>query len=353
MEQTRESIANVLAQCGKEVIERHFADGTVVLIMPYGGRILGLYSGAGTTNFLWTNPALEFAESAQAYYGQDQWHNSGGDRTWLAPEVDIFFPQFPDLSVYVQPPQLDPGNFHVTEDQHSTCLTCRLAVMMSRSRQTMHLELSKSVSAAANPLANIRASALSEVEYAGYTLSTRLEILDADGDVLGPVGLWDILQLPCEGRMLIPTFSKAAPRVVIGEAAPDDLLISDHLCKYRVSRQGMCKLSFDALAVTGRVGYVCRQGRQYLLVIRNFFVNPSGKYIDVPFDEPDRYGFAFQSCKVNSDEWGSFFEIEHHAPAIGCGTGQSSCEDTCQTWAFRAELDKIQQIISLLLTTEL
>ena len=46
---------------------------------------------------------------AAAFFAGDQWHNSGGDRTWLAPEVDFFFPNFPRTDVYWQPRQLDPG----------------------------------------------------------------------------------------------------------------------------------------------------------------------------------------------------------------------------------------------------
>ena len=67
------------------------SDGTRLLILPYGGRILGVYSPGSDENFLWTNSVLEKAESAHAYYESDDWQNSGGDRTWLAPELDFFF----------------------------------------------------------------------------------------------------------------------------------------------------------------------------------------------------------------------------------------------------------------------
>ena len=38
----------------------------------------------------------------------------------------------------------------------------------------------------------------------------------------------------------------------------------------------------------------------FYLIIRNFFVNPSGKYIDVPKDDPDDFGYAFHAVNVNS-----------------------------------------------------
>ena len=60
------------------------------------------------------NPALARAATAKEYFASKDWHNSGGDRTWLAPEVDFFFPNFPDLTSYFQPRGLDPGSYQVT-----------------------------------------------------------------------------------------------------------------------------------------------------------------------------------------------------------------------------------------------
>ena len=58
-----------------------------------------MFAPESEENFLWTNSALNSAESARAYYASDDWQNSGGDRTWLAPELDFFFPKFPDIDI--------------------------------------------------------------------------------------------------------------------------------------------------------------------------------------------------------------------------------------------------------------
>ena len=68
-------------------------DGSTALVLPYGGRVLGLFAPESEQNFFWTHPALDAAETARDFYKSAQWHNSGGDRTWLAPEVDFFFPR--------------------------------------------------------------------------------------------------------------------------------------------------------------------------------------------------------------------------------------------------------------------
>ena len=88
-----------LKAVGKPAELHQTDDGTRILILPYGGRILGVFAPASEENFLWTNSALDNPETARAYYASDDWQNSGGDRTWLAPEVDFFFPRFPDIDI--------------------------------------------------------------------------------------------------------------------------------------------------------------------------------------------------------------------------------------------------------------
>ena len=159
-------------------------DGTRVLILPYGARILGLFAPHSEQNFFWTHPALGAVETAKAFYESDVWHNSGGDRTWLAPEVDFFLPNYPDVSFggYWQPRQLDPRetlqrSFRVGD---GTVLVNRLTVTASRSKASVDLEIRKSVEPALNPLRYEPVwKGLAEVEYAGFTLRTTLQI---DGD---------------------------------------------------------------------------------------------------------------------------------------------------------------------------
>ena len=106
-------LTKTLEAIGKPNQLHECPDGGKILILPHGGRILGLFGPRNPENFFWTHPALLSVESARAFYESDVWHNSGGDRTWLAPEADIFFPNFPKLDKYWQPRELDPGNYQV------------------------------------------------------------------------------------------------------------------------------------------------------------------------------------------------------------------------------------------------
>lgn len=90
-----QTLVNVLKQAGKPARIYKSPDGTRLLVLPHGGRVLGLFAPNSEENFYWTNPALAAPESARAFYASASWHNSGGDRTWLAPEVDVSSPTFP------------------------------------------------------------------------------------------------------------------------------------------------------------------------------------------------------------------------------------------------------------------
>jgi hypothetical protein len=326
------------------------------LVLPYGGRILGVFAPGSEENFLWTNSALDNPETARAYYASDDWQNSGGDRTWLAPEVDFFFPKFPDIDIagYWQPRSLDPGNYELTKTTHGVRLSNRLTIEGFRSRKRVLLEITKSVAAAPNPLRHETSLQTAAVEYAGHTLVTSLKIVDTQPNDAFLVGLWSLTQMPHQGELFIPTYSKTEPRIYFGlvDAPPDELAMSDRLVRFKMRAAGEHKIGVRAAATTGRIGYIYPTGSKHALIVRNFFVNPSGEYADVPWTEPDDLGYSTQACSVNS-RWGMFSEMEYHVPAIGGNTGLSHVEDRSQLWAFRGSREDIVKIARTLLSNEI
>src|ERR1039458_9249407 len=209
-----------LKAVGKSPELHQTEDGTRLLILPYGGRILGVFAPGSDENFLWTNSALNNAESARTYYAGDDWQNSGGDRTWLAPEVDFFFPKFPNIDIagYWQPRSLDPGNYQLAKNDHGVKLINHLNIEGFRSKKKVELEISKSVAPAPNPLRYDAAIRSGAVEYAGHTLLTSLRILGSDPNDIPLVGLWSLTQMPHRGELFIPTYCKSEPRIYFGLA---------------------------------------------------------------------------------------------------------------------------------------
>jgi len=342
------TLVNVLKKVGKPTRVFRSPDGTRVVVLPYGGRVLGLFSPRNDENFYWTHSALESVAAARAFYGSDQWHNSGGDRTWLAPEVDLFFPHFPKLDGYFQQRPLDPGNYRVIETNGGFKLVNRLTVNLSRARISATLRITKAFSPAPNPLRHERGVDLSGLEYAGYTQTTSLELLGRSKGIEAKVGLWNLVQMPHGGDLLIPTYSRTEPLRVFGSIPRQDLLASDRLVRYRMRQKGEHKISLRAIAVCGRVGYLYPSRNKWCLISRNFAVNPSGEYVDVPWNDTSDCGFSTQACNVNSG-LGQFSELEYHIPAIGHDTGRTRCDDAAQVWAFRGPERQVLRARQLLL----
>jgi hypothetical protein len=344
LESRLSQLQSVLESVGKETVLYESPDGSRVLQSLHGGRILGLFSATDDRNFYWTHPALESAPSAGDFFNSNEWHNSGGDRTWLAPEVDIFFPEFPNLemSTYWQPRALDPGNYTLQSNR----MINSLALPLSRSRQQVELEMSKWVGPAPNPLRYEKGWQDTTLQYAGYTQHTSLRIMRPNEPM---IGLWNLVQMPHGGELQVPTFGQVEPKIYMGEIDNDDLLISDRLLRYRMRAQGEHKIGLRAISMTGRVGYLYRRDNEGALIVRNFFVNPSGEYVDVPWRTTDDFGFAVQACNVNS-RLGAFSELEYHVPAIGGQTGLDYCEDVSQIWAFRGPVDRVQRAAHYLLS---
>jgi len=344
-------LIQTLRAIGKPTETYRNPDGSTVLILPYGGRVLGLFAPGSDENFYWTHPALDSVESARAFYASKEWHNSGGDRTWLAPEVDVFFPNYPDLDRYRQPRQLDPGNYRVVRVRDGMRLVNRLSLTLARCRLKVRLEVRKGFGPAPHPLRHERSLSglLPRIEYAGYTQFTSLAMVGKTVEMPVRVGLWNLVQMPHGGDLLVPTYVRAEPKVYFGSVAPDDLTVDDHLIRYRMRATGEHKLGIRAVATAGRVGYLYPTGDRCALIVRNFGVNPSGEYVDVPWKDPDDVGYSTQACNVHS-ALGSFSELEYHIPAIGEGTGRTRCDDAAQVWAFRGSPEDIRAVAKNLLT---
>ncbi|MEN6536255.1 MAG: DUF6786 family protein [Bryobacteraceae bacterium] len=345
---TYDTLTSTLQAVGKSVHVVEMPGGTRVLLLPYGGRVLGLFGAGDDENYYWTNPALATSLSADVFYASADWHNSGGDRTWLAPELDLFFPKYPDISSsgYFQPRQLDPGRYVIEHRNGTVRMVNRLSVALYRAKTNAELEIRKWVTPAANPLRHEKNERLLTVaNYAGYTQHTAIAMLGGDAT---HIGLWNLIQMPHHGEMIIPFYVKTEPRVYFGTIAAHDLRLSDRAIYWRMTAQGEQKIGVRATVATGRVGYRYGSGDSSTLIIRNFVVDPSGEYIDVPWDDAEDAGYSVQACNVSS-RWGEFSELEYHVPAIGRGSGRMKCEDVSQVWGFRGPSDVIDQVMATLL----
>ena len=322
-----QALVDSLREAGQPAKSLQLTDGSELLVLPYGGRILGLFAPGDARNFFWVNPRLQDVESARQFFGSGRWQNTGGERTWLAPEAEYFFPHYPDLGTYLQPRPLDAGEFAVTREQGGLRLVTKFSTPAWRSGGSAHLRLTLSLAPAVNPLqGDLR---FADLTYAGYTVRRRLERLSP-----GPaVGIWCLNQLPHGGEMLLPATGEPNPRVFFGQIPAGDLAVEAGMVRYRMRSLGEHKIGLRASVAVGRVGYQSQHGEQAELVVRSFTVKPDGVYLDGPPADPTDMGYAVEACNVANPELGHFSELEYHAPTMTAE--QSFSEDTSEVWAFR------------------
>lgn len=347
---TKDEIIQGLRGAGKELSTLTSHCGQTVVLLPYGGRILGLFFAESPSNVLWTHPALAAAETARELYESSRWHNSGGDRTWLAPERDYFYPDFPDTSRYVQPKQFDAGNFEIAaQDAQRIELRTEFTLRSYRTAANLRLELTKAVSFTSDPLATKSSPlAADELEFAGYRLETSLvaaEPLAEDACV----GIWNLLQMPGGGAMFAPTYFRTEPTVFFGDIPAGHVRVENRFVRYQMEAQAEQKICISALASTGRLGYLRQEGDAWVLVVRDFRIDPTGAYRDVWPSRPEDDGYAVQICNINADYLGYFAELEYHAPAICAGAERQSSCDVSDVWAYRGERDAITAAAKYLL----
>jgi hypothetical protein len=289
------------------------------------------------------------ADSARELYESERWHNSGGDRTWLAPERDFFYPKFPVTTPYVQPKQFDAGQFRVAADDQQATIRTEFMLRSYRAAADLPLSLTKTVSFADDPLRqNSSPLAASDLEFAGFRLRTSLVV---QGPIAAGawVGIWNLLQLPGGGELFAPTNFRSEPTIFFGDIPQGDLKVEPKLVRYRMQAPGEQKICISALAATGRLGYVLQEGENWVLVVRSFDVDPAGAYPDVWPERPDDDGYAVQACNINASYLGYFAEMEYHAPAIGANTREPRSDDTSLVWAYRGSRADICAAAQILL----
>lgn len=349
-----QSLLNTLTQAGKPSVQVAFAEGSQLLVLPTSGRVVGLYPAAKEGNFLWTHSALASRATASACFAPGGWSNPGGDRTWLAPEIELFIsdPTRP-FETYSVPAALDPGRWIlVSSSVAEVRLTNSTALQLQRAKRTVELRMDKQYCTAANPL---RDTALAgRVQYAGYTQITTLELTPAAEPAIR-LGIWNLLQLPQPGVMLIPTRITAPPQHVFGTISSAELAVESRVVRWTMEGPGPdAKIALKADALTGRAGYVRQTPIPGIwdLVVREFVVDPCGDYVDELWQHPHEAGWAFQACCVRSGVE-RFNELEYHAPAAVSVAGSNRRRDESSLWAFRGSDDAITAAARLLLDVDL
>jgi hypothetical protein len=325
------------------------ADRISLVICQRGGRILGPFQLPEGESLLWANPAFGERGAFGAFLAADGW-NLGGERIWVAPEIQYGVRDRRDFwRTLALPPQMDPGDWKLAQDGDTYTLTQALTLEahnIAHGHKTLHI--ARRIRPAADPLRALSgyAELTDGVTFAGYEHDVTLTETQTD-EIMSET--WSVMQLRPEGQLFIP----ATPVLEYSDYfEPIDAAyqtIDEHGARLRITGDRRYKVGYKAAHLFGRLGYAGRlvDGRTYLIV-RTFFNNPSAPYTEEP---PDQVGCRGHSVHVYNDGgmFGGFGELECNGQTIGGSTGRSSSTDPFITWFYLGPRDKIAVIATHLL----
>jgi hypothetical protein len=327
-------------------------NGVSVVLTQHGGRILGPFLTAESQSVSWMNPVLADAATLRAFVDAGEW-NMGGDRVWIAPEIQYGVRDRTDFwNTLTLPPQMDPGNWSLSEMGSGWRLAQKLtldAYNVGHGQKT--LDVQRHIQLAADPLRSLRAhdELLTGVTYAGYAQTVVLSESRQDAIMSES---WNLMQLNPGGELLIPATAGAEHSDYFEPIDAAHYALDAHGVRLRITGDRRYKVGYKAAHLFGRLGYANRgvDGRSYLL-IRNFFNNPSMPYIEEPAAV---VGCQGHSVHVYNDGgmFGGFGELECNGQTIGGGTGRTASTDTFVLWFYAGPGDQIRRIAGHLLGME-
>ena len=274
-----------------------------VCVLPFSGRVMGLYPREDM-NVFWTNPALGSAATARTLVNGGGWTNLGGDRTWVSPEIELFIS---DLSrpteTYKVPRGLDPADYRVASHRANTVeLETAVAVDFYRSGCRVELSLHKRVTELGVPDFPLPAG----VSAAGYELACTLSAAGPLPSAVRPA-VWNLLQVPGGGEIVIPLKSPGAPDSFFGRQQVRQA--GDRLYASVPVASDSYKFGVQAVQCRGLMLYLSLAAPQPFMIARRFNVGAQSDYFDVPYGNLQQQG-AVQQVYVDDGTYGGFGEME-------------------------------------------
>lgn len=315
-----------------------------LLVTVHGGRVLGVFLEGFDENLLWVNPqALGDAESAKRFVAAGEW-NLGGDRCWLAPEIDLHFldAEHPSHENYAVPAAIDPGRYAVQREAATgVAMESGGEVTNLRTRRPFSFETARSICLCPPPLDP------DGLSYLGYVLSSELRVLSPDGPD-ACYGLWQLVQIPPGGEVYISL--RRPPEIVdyFQTGVSSHCHVRATHAVFPVTGQAKHKLGLRTADATGTMAYY-RPGPAGMatLIVRQAAVFAGAVYADYPAHQPQRRDVALQFYN-DSGEIGGFGEMEYHSPAAGSANFFHT-RDVSHTWCFGGPAERVRHIAQQLL----
>jgi hypothetical protein len=323
--------------------------GARLVISVRGARLLGPFLSEDSPSLNWVHHAFATPSDFAALVESGS-ANFGGERWWIAPEVQYNIRERARFEqTYALQPAMDPGQYRLEQTGPAEWRLSQTARMQAfnLSAGIKDLDMQITLRSAADPLRRSAhyARLLDGVTYAGYEESMTFSEHQHDAIMSSA---WNLIQLNPGGMILIP----CSPHIEwqdYYEPVGDGQQIHPNHVRVQITGQRRYKMGYRAAYTFGRMGYFAPlDDQRAALLVRCFFNNPSTDYIDEP---GPRIGSHGDSIQVYNDggSLGGFGEMECFGQAIGGPTNRSASQDQFMLWAYVGPTMQIKQITQHLL----
>ena len=287
-----------------------------------GGRVSGLYTEPGL-NVLWSNP--------EGVHSEDDWPNPGGDRVWISPESELFFPDRSGWGRYKVPASVDPGHYSMSKGKNgSVTLKNEGEARMFGVGCGFAFRLVQEIS----PLEKPYCACVEGLAFAGYRKTVTLQVEGTFPETLCPA-IWNLLQVP-PGGSIFGECPAPWPQPFFGKGAWQR---QGKFVEVPVPSPGESfKIGIPPEISTGRMLYVNETAPRPFLIMRRF--NVAGKCCDAAFGHKDCVPCPQQFFSDNGSA-GGFGEMEHHSTPVASDGG--TITDVCTTEAFSGSIDAVRE----------
>jgi hypothetical protein len=334
------------------------AGGHSLLVTEHWGKAFGPFRDEKDCGTLWVSPKAAEPESLSGMVKSGEWC-AGGDRLWLAPEVQFNIPnrkRWDSGGAYVLPREIDPGRYSLRAERGLVALSQELEVRQhNTARGLKRASVERRFSPARDPLDGCaaRRGARSGVEFTGYSEEARLADLSGDG---APFEMWNLLQVRPPGVAVLPCTGAVEHQDYYRPVDPGHMSVRERCAVLRLTGDRKYKVGWKSAGLWGRIGYYRElPGSRMQLVVRQFFNNPASRYVDEP---AGKAGASGDSVQFYNDDGalGGFAEIEVHGQSLGGRDSRGSARrtsavDYLEFWQYTGRPESVKMVGELLLGT--
>lgn len=350
---TLAQLQHSLTETGEAHDTLDIGGGMRILLSQRGARVLGIFHAEDSANLLWTNSALENPSSLAAFFAEGGW-NLGGERCWIAPEIQFNVRDRSDFwaNLFV-PTAMDPGHYKLERRGNSlhfeqASMTLQAFNLASGSTE---LAVSRDIRSVRNPLTGHpdATSLMDGLRFGGYEQVCTLEQRDHS-----PIcsEIWNLVQLNAGGTLIIPCKEPLGATDYFG-SVPEEAREIHPGPSLRLSITGkrQYKIGYKAYSMRGQMAYLMTEGPgpAYLL-LRSFFNNPSNPYIEEAPELPGENGHSVHVYNDGGSYGGdnSFGEMECTGTSIGASLGKQRSTDSFIMCAYVGAADSVKRVCEVL-----